>query len=197
MLPRPILAVLSIFLAGAMPAAAQEADWPCIQRLVPEIAPGVAWPGPPLPAAQAPWATDGDVAALAAKIADRGTPAAVIEQEVTKLAGRFGGDVRRQKLGLLFTGALEILNGDRQRVIADILRFARGQRQLAERVATTTKELETTTDATKIAELRTQRDWDLRVFDDRHKTLSLVCEQPVLLEQHAFTLGRIIAAETP
>lgn len=180
--------------------AADDADWPCIQRLVPEIAAGVVWPGPPLDGIQTHWATDADAAPLAAKLASRTTPAAVIEQEARALAARFQGQARLEKLGLLFKGALEILDGDRARVIADVQRYARGQRQLAERVAAESKELQAMSeaakalDSAKAADLQAQRDWDLRVLEDRHKILGQVCEQPVLLEQHAFTLGRIIAA---
>lgn len=195
-------AILALALMPALASgpvlAADDADWPCIQRLVPEIAAGVVWAGPLLDAITTHWATDTDVAPLAAKLAARTTPPAVIEQEAKALAARLDGKVRAEKLSLLFIGTLEIINGDRARVIADIGRYARGQRQLAERVATESKELQTLTgtpaDPAAVADLEARRNWDLRVFDDRHKVLSQVCEQPVLLEQHAFTLGRIIAA---
>ena len=36
------------FGAGALAAAGEDPDWPCVQRLVPEIAPAVIWAGPPL-----------------------------------------------------------------------------------------------------------------------------------------------------
>lgn len=196
---RLLLAALLLVAGPTAARAADAADWPCIQRLVPEIAPGVVWPGPPLDAIRTHWATDPDAAPLAARLADRRTPPAVIEQEARALAARVEPAARPEKLGLLFRGALEILNGDRSRVIADVQRYARGQRQLAERVAAETKELEVLRDPSETAELKAKRDWNLRVLDDRHKTLAQVCEQPVLLEQHAFTLGRIIAAalETP
>ena len=37
-------------------------------------------------------------------------------------------------------------------------------------------------------------DWDMRIFDDRQKSLTYVCETPVILEQRAFALGRAIGA---
>jgi hypothetical protein len=37
-----------------------------------------------------------------------------------------------------------------------------------------------------------ERDWDVRIYDDRHSSLSYLCEQPVLLEQRAFALARTI-----
>ena len=36
------------FGAGALAAAGEDPDWPCVQRLVPEIAPAAIWAGPPL-----------------------------------------------------------------------------------------------------------------------------------------------------
>ena len=34
--------------------------------------------------------------------------------------------------------------------------------------------------------------WDLRIFQDRHKTLSYVCEVPVVIEQRLFALAQEI-----
>ena len=36
------------------------------------------------------------------------------------------------------------------------------------------------------------READLRIFDEREKSMTYLCEQPVLLEQRAFALGRTI-----
>ena len=40
-------------------------------------------------------------------------------------------------------------------------------------------------------------DWDQRIFTERQQSLTYVCETPVILEQRAFALGRIIAAQVP
>ncbi len=37
-----------------------------------------------------------------------------------------------------------------------------------------------------------QLQWDMRIFEDRHKTLTYVCEAPVLIEQRLFALTRQI-----
>ena len=39
-----------------------------------------------------------------------------------------------------------------------------------------------------------ERDWDIRIYDDRRGSLTYLCEQPVLLEQRAFTLARTIVS---
>src|SRR5687767_6874754 len=46
-----LLAVAALLFAAPVAAAAatgQDPDWPCIQRLVPQIAPAAIWPGPPI-----------------------------------------------------------------------------------------------------------------------------------------------------
>ena len=37
--------------------------------------------------------------------------------------------------------------------------------------------------------------WDTRIFEDRRRTISFVCEVPVLIEQRLFALGRTIQQE--
>ena len=37
--------------------------------------------------------------------------------------------------------------------------------------------------------------WDTRIYQDRQKSLTYVCESPVILEQRAFAVARMIAAE--
>jgi hypothetical protein len=35
----------------------------------------------------------------------------------------------------------------------------------------------------------------MRVFDDRQRSLRVVCDQPVLLEQRAFAISRLIQGQ--
>jgi hypothetical protein len=44
------------------------------------------------------------------------------------------------------------------------------------------------------AELLNERQWDLRVFEDRQHVLRQICEQPVLLDQRAFAVSRALQA---
>ena len=41
-------------------------------------------------------------------------------------------------------------------------------------------------------ELEQQRLWDIRIYEDRERSLTYICEQPVLLEQRVFALAREI-----
>ena len=47
-------------------------------------------------------------------------------------------------------------------------------------------------DAAKREELEQQRLWDIRIYEDRERSLTYICEQPVLLEQRVFALAREI-----
>ena len=48
------------------------------------------------------------------------------------------------------------------------------------------------TDTGPAEQLQTMRLWDTRIYTDRQKSMTLVCDQPVQLEQRAFALARII-----
>jgi hypothetical protein len=53
---------------------------------------------------------------------------------------------------------------------------------------------ETTTDQQNVAELSNRVQWDTRVFEDRRRALTYVCETPALIEQRLGALARTIAA---
>ena len=68
---------------------------------------------------------------------------------------------------------------------------------MAEKVAAETRALDTlrqqpSPDPARLDDLENARTWDTRVFSDRQHSLRLVCDQPVLVEQRAFALARII-----
>lgn len=170
-------------------AASNDPDWPCIQRLVPRISATQVWAGPE----PATWQGDLEVDRLAAKLAARRTPLEETEKMVETFAEAQPSDAVNERLTALFGRTLEIINRDRASIIAGIKRFAARQRALAERIRTARTTLEDASAATaQDAELREQLHWDLRIFDEREKSMTYLCEQPVLLEQRAFALGRTI-----
>jgi hypothetical protein len=89
---------------------------------------------------------------------------------------------------------LEIINRDRTSIIQGIKKYARGERALAESITEKNERL-SELPADQILEreaLIAERDWDIRIYDDRRNSLTYLCEQPVLLEQRAFALARAI-----
>ena len=48
-------------------------------------------------------------------------------------------------------------------------------------------------DQAKVGELASRIEWNMRIFEDRRKSLRFACEVPVIIEKRLFALGRAIA----
>lgn len=193
------VALLSVLPAGSRAATSDDPDWPCIQRLVPRISAAQVWAGPPPEPAM--WQGDLEVSRLASKLAARRTPLNETEKLVEDFAEAQAPAALNDKLTALFGRTLQVINRDRASIIAGIKRFAMRQRQLAERIRETRAELkdirqdaaqDTDGNGAVIDDVRETLAWDIRIFDEREKSMIYLCEQPVLLEQRAFALGRTI-----
>ncbi len=185
------LAVLTSLPGGVRAAASEDPDWPCIQRLVPRISAAQVWAGPePDPAG---WQGDIEVSRLATKLAARRTPLGEADKLIEAFAEAQPGEAVNQKLTALFGRTLQVINQDRASIIAGIKRFSARQRSLAERIRGTRAKLRNVDEsAPEEADLRELLTWDLRLFDEREKSMIYLCEQPVLLEQRAFAIGRSV-----
>lgn len=183
-------------LTGPALAAAQDADpdWPCVQRLVPEVAGGMIWAGPPLDDVDEA-ALDQGAMALAGELAARRVPIEEAERHVEGYAASLEAGDKAEHLTGLFKTTLDIINDDRESIINGIKKFSHGQRTLAEKITAKNQELEAIerSEILKRDTLTAERDWDIRIFEDRRQSLTYLCEQPVLLEQRAFALARTIA----
>ena len=194
---RAIVVVGLLLLVGLAPlqalAAGEDPDWPCVQRLVPQIAPAAIWSGPPV--ATAAEASDPEVDALAADLAVRRVPLDEAAAMVEAFAQQLDPTEQAASLTLLFARSLDIINRDRSSIIEGIRKFSRGQRALADRIADANSELRALPVDSVLERdaLVMQRDWDARIFDERRASLTYLCEQPVLLDQRAFALARAIA----
>jgi hypothetical protein len=164
-----------------------------VQRLVPEIAPAVIWSGPPLDSAAT--GASPTIDQLAGELAARRVPLEQAEQHVGAFADTLAPERKEAQLTQLFARTLEIINRDRTSIIKGIKKYARGERALAETIREKNERLSKLA-ADQVQQRETliaERDWDVRIYDDRRSSLSYLCEQPVLLEQRAFALARTIA----
>ncbi len=175
--------------AGAQPASA-DPDWPCVQRLVPELSAGMMWAGPPVGAAGG----DEDAVRLGEAIAQRRVPLDEAEGRIEAFAAKLAPGARAETLAALFGSTLDAVNAERDQIIAGIKRFSRRQRALGDEIAAVGAKLRQD-DAKADADLGERRAWGLRLYDEREATLSYLCEQPVVLEQRAFALARAIAGQ--
>jgi septal ring factor EnvC (AmiA/AmiB activator) len=171
-------------------------DWPCNQIKVPEISIAAVWAGPPIDDVESTWQADPAVADLVARLAARRTPLEEAEKAISEFL-RGDAAERQQKAKLIFAGLLQSLNQERSRVMNGIERFSRLQKGFADKIRSENRELRdlqnsADRDQAEAAELAERIDWDSRIFEERHRTISYVCEVPVLIEQRLFALAREI-----
>ncbi len=199
---RPAALALVLLASPALgQPAPQDPDWPCVQRLVPELALGQMWSGPPPPAGH--WATDPEISPLALTLADPAVAVADATAKARAFAEAQPQAGRGERLALLFQGMLEIVNGERGDLIEGIRRYTRNQRALAEKITTENSGLADLPVSPlapvpeHLVALKRERDWDIRIFEDRQKSMKYLCDQPVLLEQRTFELGRAMVGMIP
>ena len=182
-------------LAVSATHAASEGDWPCIQRKVGELTAVQMWDGPELDTG-APWRDDPRIVSLAAELAQRRMPLEEAASQIERFA-MAAGPGRDARLTALFARVLDRINAERGRLVAGIERYARKQRELAERIkaaslARSAPQGDAARHAAASADVEEQLRWDTRIYDERQAALGYVCESPVLLEQRAFALAREI-----
>lgn len=198
------VAALLAALAGFGPPAAVAAtggDWPCVQRKVARLSVGQMWSGPE---AAGDWKADPEIRDLALALASRRLPLEEAGPMVDAFAEK-SGEARATKLPLLFAGVFEVIDRDRATVVAGIERYSKRQQALAARIGE---------ESLKIAELKRAGDtsnavldkiedqeaaltWDTRIYEEREQSLTYVCEVPVLYEQRAFAIAKLILAKLP
>lgn len=205
---RPFLLASFGLMAIAVPALAQpkpDPDWPCAQRKVSTLGYGSFWTGPDL-AAAGEWGNDREAAQFARKLASRRTEL----NDVDGLIDEFTKDIKDKdekdkRLTRVFAGVFEVINGERNTIVSGIVRYAQGQQRLAQRIREEADKISETRegpaeDATKVAtkegtDLENSFNWDRRIFDERNKSVTYVCEVPTLLEQRLGEIARKIQAK--
>ena len=183
-------------------ADAANADWPCIQRKVPALSAGMMWGGPPMGEGIADWRGDPRISRLVERYSVRRTSIEEAIRDIETFAAGLSDGEKVDKLTLVFTGLLEKANAERQDILDGIERFTRKQRKLADNILVKRQELEkvllianpTDADEEKRRSLEEQLNWQTRIHEDRERSLTYVCEIPVLLEQRLFALARELAS---
>lgn len=182
----------------AQRAATGPADWPCVQRLVPELSWSAIWSGPSIEELKQNWWEDEEVGRTVRFAASRDTPS----QEALKRVNAFlesRAEVDEERLSLLFAGLFDRISRERSRTIEAIRRYSRGQVDRLETIGRLVDELEEarsadTSDPQHIERLKNQIFWERKVFEDRQSSLRVLCEQPYLLEERLSRMVRSIQA---
>jgi hypothetical protein len=196
----PLLAFAVMAIAGGgSTAGSADPDWPCIQRLVPELSVAAVWDGPDFANFLKDWEGQPAVHQLVIQAASRRTDLEQAEKAITAFSDGLGAE-KDAALTAAFAGIFSVINDDRSQLIIAIKRYARNQQRLAARIRDARSEMEVLaakgipeSDA-RLQQLHEQWTWDTRIHRDREKSLTVMCEQPVLLEQRLFFLTRALRA---
>jgi hypothetical protein len=171
-------------------------DWPCQQLKVPGISIASVWTGPSIEGLDKNEPTDPKIAELASRLAARRTPM----DEARKLIAEFivgTSDEKQQKAKSLFAALYSRLNAQRDEVMNGIERFSRKQKGMAEQIRDETQQMRELQDKPDVDqaqsdELANRLSWQTRIFEDRRKSTSFVCDVPVLIEKRLFDLASAI-----
>ena len=188
-----LVATLSV--SAGLAQTDDAADWPCAQRRAGTISAAAVWAGPDIAQAGA-GDQDSEAAELARKLASRRTPLEDFDGLLDAFAAK-ASDEKASRLTRVFVGALDLINSERDRILAGISRYALGQNRLAQQVRKDAEDVADTmeadaADAKALEQTQIRLQWDKRIFDERSRSLTYVCETPGLLERRAFEIARKI-----
>lgn len=173
-------------------------DWPCIQRKVPTISAGQIWDGPPIDDIKD---FDPAIRNLTEILESRRVSVDDADKAIKEYAASIPEAERDKKLTQLFAAFLNEINTDRQFVMSRVEEFQKRQKgraaeleregqKLAEKGMAATDELLPT--ETKLSPEQQEYNWNARIFQERQQNLTMACEIPVLIEQRAYEISRLI-----
>ncbi len=185
-------------MGNAQAAMFDDPTWPCQQRKVQELSIGLMWNR------ALPDAFDLDTRRplpeearnLVALLSLRRVSLVEAEDAVKSFSGNteFADP---QTMLFIFAEIFTTLGKTRRDVISGIEQYSLKQIALSERIETTRSEMrdiEETADPDfdRIDLLEEQLDWDERVFRDRTRSLTHVCETPVLIEKRLYAIAQLL-----
>lgn len=188
--------ILSLWAAPAWAAGPVDPDWPCVQRRQPQLSVAQLWPGPPPEAVAVDLPKEPKIRQLAEALAQRRLSLNEAEARVAEFAASASSD----ELTALFLASFDQIQTARDRVMGGITRYAHKQEDLDRYIKEMRQKFTDLMaaepkDFDAIDKAEEDIDWSTRIFQDRQQSLTYVCETPVILEQRAFALGRIISAQ--
>jgi hypothetical protein len=173
-------------------------DWPCVQRKIPTISAGQIWDGPPVDNIKD---FDPAVRNLTEILESRRISIDDAEKAIKEYTATIPEAERDKKLTELFASFLNEINTDRKFVMGKVEDFQKrqkgraaelereGEKLAAKGIAATDELLPT---ETKLTPEQQEYNWNARIFQDRQQNLTMACEIPVLIEQRAYEISRLI-----
>lgn len=200
------LALFAATETEAQRAAAGPPDWPCVQRLIPELAWGTIWTGPSPEELEQAWWEDEVVGRVVRYATARATPEEQalerVREFVESVSEEASEEEAERRLTLLFAGLFELTNRERRRTIDGIRSASRAQLARLATISAMVDELEERragegADAAELERLSEALFWEQRTFQQRQQALPAMCEQPYLLEEKLSRMVRTIMAHMP
>ena len=192
-----ILALSATTAASAQPV--HDPDWPCQQIKVPELSLASVWAGPPVDPRQSGWQQDHQVADLVQKVTPRREPIEQAQSLIHDFAQQ-AGDQKQALLLEVLTGAFNVLDTERDSVLAGLDRFGGRQKELAAEIRADNEELQALqtnpkADPSAVQKLTQRVTWEVELFQDRRQAISYACDAPTKIEQRLFALAHQIQQE--
>jgi hypothetical protein len=193
---RVCLGLLAVALLAAAPRS-EDPDWPCPQRLVPNLAAAAYWSGPL--DTQGDWRADPEIAAFVRRLAPRRVSTEVGLAEIERFAKTATVD-RSRRMALVFRGLLEETDRERAELIGQLTQMGRRQRELAALVGRLADELRSIPPdaageaAERRVELQQRHDFTARNFAEIQRTIGYACEAPVALDARLGAWARALHA---
>ncbi len=193
-------AAMAAALFAALPAQGAgrpraDPDWPCQQTKVVEFPLASVWDGPPLDLDASDWRDDPETAALAAQMSQRRVPIGDVKTSLGKLLAA-NAPAAGEKVKQAFAAAFGDLVRQRADILTGLDRYGRNMHEMAERIRAeneTAHKDETPGVATDDVALQ-KLQWDLRIYDDRRRTVHYVCEAPQAIEARIGALVKLLRA---
>lgn len=179
----------------AFAADPTDPNWPCIQRKILRLSAGVIWPHP-IP--ETPATLTEEATQLSQALALRRVSLEDAEQQITEYAAKVSG--QESDWTPIFTQVFQKIDRNRTKIISGIERYAEKQQILAAqiddlRLAIDDALAKAEPDYDKVDAIEVDLDWKSRIFEDRNRALTYVCESPVLLEKRAYSLAKLLAEQ--
>jgi hypothetical protein len=197
----------SAFAVEAQQAQAQDPDWPCVNRKVPELSAAAIWDGPPITDTKS-WHKDDTIRKLSEYLISRRVKEEDAEKAIKKFADGLPTDQRDAKLTELFAAVLTRTNESRKVVLHGIERFSKAQHKRADEIQKEqlklTPEEEAATEIDnpagevlpgQLSDAQEKYKWEVRAFQQKEANIPIACEIPQLIDQRAGDIARAIRAE--
>lgn len=185
------LGVAALALGAAGPPRA-DPDWPCVQRLVPQLTASTLWGGHD---AAGDWRADPRISAVVAAVAPRGVSAQEGARRLEQFVATVPAADRPAQTALLFAGLVDETNVQRAQVIDRLRSIARRQRALTDLTSQITAELRALpagAPALQRDEVISRRAFLIREYEDIERTIRYSCEVPVQMEAKLGSLAQTL-----